>query len=396
MAGEFTHGGDIRRAAKTFGLDPGEILDFSANINPMGPPDGAVRAVLDNVQSVIHYPDPECHELKQALAVYYGVSPRMIMVGNGAAELIFLLGTLARGKRVLIPAPTFSEYEAAVLAGGGGVQIMPLDPGQGFEIRADQVFRFIKSSRAHQGIKMVFLATPNNPTGRLIPKETLMKIAAVARGRGVTVVVDEAFLDFLPERAAVSMMAHIADYPNLLVVTSLTKLFAVPGLRIGALVGAPEVLASLEAARPPWSVNSLAQAAGCAAVADGEYVKASRRLIQEEKEWLHRALGEIGGLRPFPPAANFILVDVSGAAFTSTQLWREMARQGVLVRDCASFRDLGQGYIRVAVRSRRENEVLVRTLRQAVEDNFPQAAGPGFLRQRGGLPDAAQKGGSRP
>ncbi|MGE5576794.1 MAG: threonine-phosphate decarboxylase CobD [Syntrophothermus sp.] len=367
MAGEFTHGGNIRRAAETFGLKPGDILDFSANINPLGPPEGVIRAILDNVQSVVHYPDPECHELKKALAAYYGVSPRMIMVGNGAAELIFLLGTLARGKRVLIPAPTFSEYEAAVLAGGGSVEIMPLDPGQGFEIRADQVLRFIKPSRVYQGIKMVFLATPNNPTGRLIPKETLMKIAAAARGRGVIVVVDEAFLDFLPERVAVSMMAHIADYPNLLVVTSLTKLFAVPGLRIGALVGAPEVLEGLEAARPPWSVNSLAQAAGCAAVVDAEYIKASRRLIQEEKEWLFRALGEIEGLEPFPPAANFILVDISRSGFNSTQLWREMARQGVLVRDCVSFRGLGRGYIRVTVRSRRENEVLVRTLRAALQ-----------------------------
>ncbi|MCL4514109.1 MAG: threonine-phosphate decarboxylase CobD [Firmicutes bacterium] len=396
MAGGFNHGGDIRRAAKAFGLDSGEILDFSANINPLGPPAGAIRAVLDNVPSVVHYPDPECYELKQALAAYYGVSPRMIMVGNGAAELIFLLGTLARGKKALIPAPTFSEYEAAVLAGGGTVEILPLDPAQGFELRADQVLRFIRPTRAYQGIKMVFLATPNNPTGGLIPKETLMKIAAVARGRGVTVVVDEAFLDFLPERAASSMMAHIADYPNLLVVTSLTKLFAVPGLRIGALVGPPEVLEGLEGARPPWTVNSLAQAAGCAAVADGEYLKASWRLIQEEKEWLHQALGEIEGLHAFPPAANFILVDISGSGFNSTQLWREMARQSVLVRDCASFRGLGRDYIRVAVRSRRENEVLVRTLRQTVEDNFPQAAGPGFLRRRGGLPDAVQKGGSRP
>lgn len=355
------HGGDIWRVAEESGCPADELIDFSSNINPYGPLSGVEKAIVASLKGIANYPDPESRELREALGDYLGVSPSNILVGNGSADLIHFLVHRFRPRRVLIPSPTFCEYELAVEAIGGEVVYLDLMPGD-FSLDTETVLERLNE------VEMIFLCNPNNPTGNLLPRDRLEPIIERAEGLDVTVVVDEAFMDFLEDREDHSLIKEAARRKDVLVLGSLTKFFALPGLRLGYVVGREDLVAKLALCKEPWSVNHFAQIAGVAALSDERFIARSRKLIARERESLYEDLLRMDHLKPRPSQANFILVELEHPILNSTRLREELERGAIMIRDCCSFRGLGEKFIRVAVRSETENERLVDALKQILEE----------------------------
>ncbi len=361
MHTEYRHGGDIFGAARNRGGSVGDIYDFSASINPLGPPPAALAAIKDSLGLIQHYPDPRCGDLRRALSVYLGVPEENMLPGNGASELIYLLARVIGCRKVVVPQPTFIEYAEAVTAAGGTVTEVPMREEGGFALPVVSLIRELKKADA------IFICNPNNPTGRVEKNALLRPIVEEATLAGKTVVVDEAFMDFVTDARQCTVLPLLENNPGLVVLYSLTKFFAVPGLRLGVAVASAPIIKKLETLKDPWSVNILAQVAGTAALSDREYMEQTRQLVQEEREFLCRSISLIPGLSAFKAEANYLLVKITRGDVKSTALAAQTAKNGVLVRDCSTFSGLDHRYIRVAVRSRRENIVLLEALRGAME-----------------------------
>ncbi|RPF42552.1 L-threonine O-3-phosphate decarboxylase [Thermodesulfitimonas autotrophica] len=349
------HGGNPYRAAREWGGWPDEYLDFSCNINPLGPSPRVLACLQAAAGEIWRYPDPECTALKEALGAYLGVPAAWLIPGNGTAELINLLVPALGIRRAVVPAPAFAEYALSVTAWGGEIRYLYLK-GEDF------AFPWEELPAALAGADALFLCQPNNPTGRLLAPDELERLAAATARAGAYLVVDEAFLDFLPDAAALTALNLLPRWEHLVVLRSLTKFFALAGLRLGVLVALSPLQREILSLLPPWNVNSLAQVAGVAAVADAEYISESRRVVATERAYLASALASLPGVRVVPGVANFLLLDIRGTGFSSAALARRLAQERVLVRDTANFPGLGGGFIRVAVRLRAENERLVGTL----------------------------------
>ncbi|MDA8333695.1 MAG: threonine-phosphate decarboxylase CobD [Peptococcaceae bacterium] len=352
----FAHGGNLRAAQLRYGIPAGRFVDFSANINPYGPSDAVVQALAENLREVRHYPDPDSVLLRQSVAAHLGVSADWVMAGNGASELIYLLARVFAWRRALIIGPTFSEYAAAVTAAGGRVREVPTSAADGFVPSLAAVAEALPCCDA------VFWCQPNNPTGRLLEPDALARLAALAGREGASLVVDEAFLDFVPGRDAYSALPLLPRHPGLLVLYSLTKILAVPGLRLGALIASPSVLRRLQASRDPWSVNTMAQVAGVAGLRERDFLAGCAARVARDREELQKRLSALPGVRVLPGRANFLLVAVGESGYSSAELVDALGRQGVLVRDCGNFPGLETGYIRVAVRTREDNARLAAAL----------------------------------
>lgn len=358
---EYKHGGDVFGAARSLQCNPREIYDFSANINPLGPSPLALASIKDNLDLIRHYPDPRCTELRAVLSGHLKVAPEKMLFGNGAAELIYLLARVMDYRRAVVTAPTFVEYGAAVTSAGGVIDEVSLLEEEGFALPAPRV------KKALRGADVVFICNPNNPTGGAVKRCIIQSIIEEAYTYGTSVIVDEAFVDFVCHQEQYSVMPILDDYPNLIVLYSMTKFFGIPGLRLGALMAGESIINKIDAAKDPWNVNSLAQIAGAASLADEEYMAKTRELIWQERDFLYRAISLIPGLKAFAGEANFLLVKIESSSISSTQLTAQTARQGVLVRDCAGFSGLGNKYIRLAVKSRAENVVLLKVLREIMK-----------------------------
>lgn len=332
------HGGDLRAASEAYGLNPAEILDFSANINPHGAPLSALTAAREALWSMTRYPDPFAPQLRQALAQRHGLSPDAIMVTAGAAEAIHLLSRLAAGRRVAVPVPGFAEYSRAAQA--VGATVIPANP---------------PPTLTHQDL--LFLCNPHNPTGLLL---TPAQVLSITDATPATVIVDEAFIDLTDPGEAGSVIPFVLDRPNLVVLRSLTKFYALPGLRVGYAVARPALIAALDAVRDPWSVTAPAQAATLAALADAAYAERTRQWVATERPFLAAQLSRLPGYQlEAPPSANFILLRAPRPVHA---LQRELARASILVRDCRSFDGLTEYHMRVAVRTRPENLRLLAAL----------------------------------
>ncbi|HBC92133.1 MAG TPA: threonine-phosphate decarboxylase [Pelotomaculum sp.] len=358
---EHTHGGNLNKDARKYGLQVKDITDFSANINPLGPSRKALSAISKNLDLISAYPDPDCTELKSELAKYLGIKEERLLMGNGAAELVYLLVRVLRCRKALIPVPTFCEYALAVLSQGGEVLELPLPEENGFRLPVDEIIASLPDA------DLLFLCNPNNPTGRLTSRKTILTILEKACLHRVMVVIDEAFMDFVPRREFFSVVKMAGQQPNLAVLYSMTKFFGIPGLRLGAIAGPGELLSRMNAARDPWNVNVLAQVAGAAGLTDYQYMRDTCRIVNCEKKFLFGQLASLPGVHPLPAAANFILADVAGSGFTSFELTELLGRQGILVRECSDFNGLAGRFLRLAVKTRPENEKLLLALKAILQ-----------------------------
>jgi threonine-phosphate decarboxylase len=355
----FEHGGNVQECARRFGLEPAQIIDFSASINPVGLPLTARAALAAAVSEIVHYPDPHAGGLRQALARRLGVDASQVLAGNGATDLLYLLLQHLRPNRVVIPVPSFVEYERAVIATGCRQCIVETAPETGYRVDLEDLRPYLEEG------DLCLLGHPNNPTGRLLDPETIGGLLE----HDVQVVVDEAFIDFVDGRPSVERFARTSppmgtsvSSPTLWILGSLTKFYAMPGLRVGYILADSTQIERLAAAQPPWSVNTMAQHAALAALQDEDYRDRTLAVIRQERAYLCEELTRLD-LQPLPSSCNFLLVPVP---CPSGLLWERLARKGVLVRDCGNIRGLRGDYVRIAVRTREENARLLRELREAL------------------------------
>jgi len=348
-AGARHHGAHGGAAARMLDVPEADFLDFSQNINPLGAPPvalAAARRALDEDAGT--YPDLSYRALREALGAYVGVHPRRVVPTNGGAEALFLAARAAGGSgQALILEPTFSEYApAAEAAGLDVVRRVVRRPNDGFALGP-------RALDDLGGAAVVFLCNPNNPTGGVLERGEVLEFAARVREAGAMLVVDEAFVDFVPE-------ASVADAvdDHLLVARSFTKFFAIPGLRLGCLV-CPDP-APVQALQPSWPVNAVAAAAGTAAARDTDFAERSVREVARLRDTLTAKLAALPGLTVFPGSANFLLVRGPEG------LTERLARRRVLVRGCAPFSGLGPAFFRVAVRGEGENAALVEAAGEAL------------------------------
>ncbi len=349
------HGGRRTQAEALYGIPRQELLDFSASINPMGPPPTVAAAARAALVELPYYPDEEHTRLRQAMADYLGVSPEEVVPGNGSSEVIYWLAALLSPRRVLIVEPTFSEYRRAAAGTGAACDSLLLAAESGFALDTGCIHP--------EAYDLVFLCNPNNPTGYLVPADEVAGLWRRCRAAGTGLVVDEAFIEFVEGGRSV---LSGGTAPGLYVVRSFTKSHALAGLRLGCLVAEADFASRLRRRMPPWNINAVASAAARAALADRAYRDRISRETAGARRALFRDLSSLPNLEPLPSEANFILCHLEGigaAAVTAA-----LARQGILVRDCRSFAGLGDGYIRVAVRTAAENHQLVSALRRVLEN----------------------------
>ncbi|MCI0528863.1 MAG: pyridoxal phosphate-dependent class II aminotransferase, partial [Nitrospira sp.] len=286
------------------------------------------------------------------------LAPRCLLVGNGSTELIYLLPRALRPKKVLIVSPTFSEYERACRLSGAKVDHLWLSARDGFRVKVDAVVK-----RAHKNISMLFLCNPNNPTGQLLSREEIQWLLKRLADTSTLVVLDEAFIDYQPEQSLLGPPDRTwMNYPNLVVLRSFTKFFALSGLRVGYLVARPGLIERLKAAKEPWSVNTLAQIAAGESLQDALYIKESLRFIDMERPRFISALTSIPGFLILPSHANFVFIQVVHPAISVQNLYESLALEGLLIRDCESFKGLGSGFLRVAIKRQEDNRRLCRAI----------------------------------
>lgn len=360
-ATERKHGGNVYRAARQYGLNLEEILDFSASVSPLGVPETVMQAVKTSLDTIAHYPDPACQVFRQTAAAELGVESENIIAGNGAAELIYLIVRMLLPRWALLPVPTFSEYGHAAGSTGGRLRYVGLQPED-----TRFVFPVDDFCKAIQGADLAFICNPNNPTGTLLDKAELQEILEVGQDNHCFIVVDEAYLDFVKDGSDYSLVKQVLEYDNLLIIKSLTKVYALPGLRIGYAIGNKALIRKMNNLRDPWSVNALAQAAGAAALQDKDYRTRLQEMVWEERQFLFEEIKKLPGMKPYLPTANFILINTFETGFTAGYLQENLARAGLLIRDCTSFKGLGPYYLRIAVRTRDENARLIRVLNEVL------------------------------
>lgn len=350
---ELVHGGDWAGFEQEFGGLP---LDFSANISPLGVPDGVRRAIAEAAAEADRYPDPLCRAVSAAIAETEGCPTEYVLCGNGAADLLFRLALAKRPRRALIPAPAFAEYAAALETVGCTVERYVLREKSGFLVDEGLL------AAIRPGIDVVFLCEPNNPTGRTTPPDLLRRVLDRCGEVGALLVVDECFGDFLDDPEAHTMTGQLVKHPNLLILKAFTKLYAMAGVRLGyCLCSDGTLLDGMRRSGQPWAVSTLAQTAGIAALKETDYVARVRALIQRERPFLMEGLRNLG-LRVIPGEANYLL-------FRSERpLLEPLRRRGILLRNCGNYPGLDDTWYRTAVRTREENERLLKALGEVLHD----------------------------
>lgn len=318
-------------------------LDFSVNVHPWGLPPQVRQALTEGLADWARYPDPACTRLRRALARHHGIEGEGILCGSGASDLILRLCAWRKPRLALVPAPTFSEYERSVRLFGGEVRCHPLRSENGFALTEAFLDDIVP------GVDLVFLCTPNNPTGRLVDRDLLVRAARKCQAVGAILVVDECFLDFTRGE---SLAPLLSGCPRLLILRAFTKFYGMAGLRLGYLLGDPALLDRIRPFGPVWSVSVPAQQAGMAALeALPGWKGETLALIEGERAWLSGSLADLG-LTVYPADGNFLLL--SGPA----DLGAKLRDRGILVRDCANFPGLGPGYFRVGLKTRPEDRQL--------------------------------------
>ena len=348
----YTHGGDVLTAQARYG---GPVLDCSANLNPLGMPPQVGETAARAAAQASPYPDPLCRALRAAIAAHDGVEEGQVLCGGGAAELIFRLAFALRPRRALVTAPTFSEYEGALSAAGCAVTRHLLRRERNFDVD-EGILEAIGPD-----VELVFLCTPNNPTGRLIDQGLLLRIAEKCRGLGAVLAVDECFLPLAC--GGPGLAPWLVEYPNLLLLRAFTKSYAMAGLRLGYTLSADTALLErLSLSGPPWSVSTPAQAAGLAALTQcPAWPSQARAFLERERPALAEGLSALG-LDVVPGQANYLLFRAAGTA----DLKESMLTQGVLIRSCANYHGLGEDWYRVCVGQAEQNRRLLAALREVL------------------------------
>jgi threonine-phosphate decarboxylase len=352
MLERYGHGGDLLTAAELFGHSPDLFLDYSSNMNPMGPPACVQQIFSERWTEVVRYPDPAARVLRAKIAAHYRIPEESILVGNGAAELIDLVVRITQPATVAVTAPSFVEYSDNALRVGATLHYIPLNVEHSFDVQAEDL------SHALDKADLTMLGHPNNPTGRLIP-DVMLDMLQTAKG---TVLLDEAFIDFLENEEQVSMIQRAPSMKKLIVIRSMTKFFAIPGIRLGFVVAHPDIILQMRNLQVQWSVNHFSQLIGAAALDDTQYIANTKKWVSTERQWFFEQLSSIG-FNVIQSAVNYLLVRLpQQVPFRVPEMQKKLGEMKILIRDASRFPGLDERYFRLAVRLRKDNETIVRAL----------------------------------
>jgi threonine-phosphate decarboxylase len=360
-----SHGGDIWGFSRKHNIPLEEVLEFSGPINFMGPPPKAVEAVKENARLIKFYPDPNPVEFKEKIAEYvgHGVEAENLLLGNGSIELIYMITEIfPQHFKAVIPVPSFSEYEKATLRVGGEVTFVQLPAD--FSLETEKI-----KAAVTEDTKIMCLCNPHSPSGTLYSKKAVMELVDFCQKKDIIFSIDENYIEFAQEGDKNTVVGMVKDYENLFVIRSVTKFYGLAGLRFGYAVAAGALIEKLEAMRQPWSINGLAQVATLGAFGDIEFIEGTKATISKNRAELAKALGEIEGLHVYPSTTNFLLVKILNRKLTSTMLKELLAQERILIRDCCTFMGMDDSYIRITVRSAKDNQILVETIKRILGKN---------------------------
>ncbi|MBF0201526.1 MAG: pyridoxal phosphate-dependent class II aminotransferase [Desulfamplus sp.] len=365
------HGGNVQALAAAHNCAIDDIIDMSSNINPLGPPEGLEEFIARNVSSIRTLPQPDAAHMTQAFSQYYDIPEERVAGGNGTTFFIYSLPGALSSKRVLIAGPTYADYRDACLMHQVPSEFTMAPSSYLFQPDLDAISQRLSKEPA---MDTVMICNPNNPTGNLIPRDDLMEL--VRRHHGVFFIIDESYLPFLPDAEKLSLVP-LTSLPNLIVLASMSKIFRIPGLRTGFLCAAPSVVEKIMAFYQPWSVNSLAQDAIVHILKNpgiiDPFLERTRLFIKNEREIF---LGEFENnekcrqrdnlpLKWYPSHTCFLLARLTGS-MNSREAVREVGKERILIRDCANFQGLSDQFIRISLRSRKDNLLLADILKKII------------------------------
>lgn len=363
----FWHGGDLDAISRAYSIPKEELINFSGNVNPLGPPESVKEAIRANVHLLAGYPDAGYEELRARIGRYNGVPGDRVIVGNGSTELISLFiksraGRAGGRKKAVILAPSYSEYGRIVNQTGLERVDFPLREEDGFALDLPALL-----ARLDESVSLFIACNPNNPTGTALRHGQMERILAHCDRAGIAVMVDETYAEFA-DATDVSTAPLTSVYENLFTVRGTSKFFAAPGLRLGyGLCGSGCVLDAINEMKDPWSVSVLAEVAGKVMFSDAAYIQRTKELISSERAKMRAELGAWPGIRLYGSEANFLLIRLrSGCPLTSAEIFEKMIQKRLVIRDCKSFSTLDDRFIRICVMRPEENKLLLTHLKEVI------------------------------
>lgn len=364
------HGSDLEKIEKIYGIPKNQIISFGANVNPLGISEKMRKALCADIDVISRYPDREYVSLRKAIGYYTGAKPEYIMVGNGCTELISLFIKMLSPKRTLIIGPTYSEYERDIKLCRGNYQYFYLRECEDFSLNLSSLFHKL----AHH-VNLLIFCNPNNPTSTALSAETIRKILAYCQKRNIFVLIDETYAEFAPNIHSVSAIPLVDDFTNLMILRGTSKFFAAPGLRLGyGITSDSLLLLRMKSLQDPWSVNSVAEAAGKMMFTDRIYIQNTRRLIGLERARLKLEFSSWKSIQVYHSAANFFFIKILNPEVTSSQVFEHCIRRGMMIRDCSSFPGLDERFFRFCIMLPAQNDLLLAALREILEEPFTEEA----------------------
>lgn len=354
------HGSDLEEIEKVYQIPKEEIVCFGANVNPLGLSEKVKSKLAKHLDIITTYPDRNYSSLRQTIGTYCTIDSDYIVVGNGSTELISLFIQHRSPKHALILGPTYSEYERELTLCGGTFSYYNLMAEEDFQLNIQDFCQHLTGT-----VDLLILCNPNNPTSSAISTTDLETIIRTCQKSDIFVMIDETYVEFVPELDKVSAVSLVPKYNNLMVLRGVSKFFAAPGLRLGyGMTSNQHFLSILKEHQNPWSLNSVGAFAGELFLQDTDYIQKTRKLIETERTRMYQCLQEMPQLHVFKPSANFLLVQILKDGITSFDVFDALIQQKLMVRDCSSFQSLNGEFIRFCIMNPEDNTKLLQALYQ--------------------------------
>lgn len=358
------HGSDIEKISEYFQIPKESIVKFGANVNPVGLSDSLKDSIAHNLDLITEYPDRDYCSLRKVIAEYCDVDMNHVVTGNGSTELISLLICHRKARHALVIGPTYSEYERELSLTGGILSEYLLREKDDFHLNIEHLF-----SSMPDDVDFLILCNPNNPTSSALHTDELTVLLKAAKEKDIFVMIDETYVEFAPVIESVSAMSLARQYDNLMIIRGVSKFYAAPGLRLGYGVTSNEAfLKTLKSYQNPWSLNSIASFAGEHMLQDQNFFRRTRELILSERERMMDALKSFRYAKVYPAYANFILVKILKDGLSSGDVFEQAIRQGMMIRDCSSFKGLDGEYIRFCIMNPEDNTRLLNCLGELLNE----------------------------
>lgn len=365
------HGSDIEKVCEHYGLKKEDIVNFGANVNPLGLSEQVKKALAAHLDLLSSYPDRSYTSLRNILSTYCQIPADFILPGNGSSELISLLIEERRPKHTMILGPTYSEYSRELGFSDSTIDCFYLKPEQDFQLSVEELCLAL----AKKQIDFLILCNPNNPTASAIFHPELIKLLEFCQDHNIFVMIDETYVEFAPDVDAVTAVPLTQNFQNLMVLRGVSKFFAAPGMRFGyGITGNAEFLKKLKSKQIPWSLNSLGAFAGELLFQDKEYIKKTRNLILSEREYMYTKLRELPFFYVYPAYANFLLVQIQKDGLTSSDVFEACIREGLMIRDCSSFTGLEGEFVRFCIMDPEDNRRLLTVFQKISQKGKPNKA----------------------